>query len=105
MYLTNDLFRFNYDTDVYLTSSLIQELERDSSAQDHRTADIRIMSSQFNTLQRWFFETWTEYNECQNDYREKCKDKLNRQIQISEIQKIAAPIDHQDCRDFCQILA
>lgn len=49
-----------------------------------RPADIRIMSTQYQSLQCWFFETWTEYNECQSDYREKCKEKLTRQIQITE---------------------
>merc|ERR1740124_1935341 len=51
------------------------------------------MSSQYTTLQRWFFETWTEYNECQSDYREKCKEKLTRQIQITEKKVTPAEID------------
>ncbi|XP_063676339.1 syntaxin-like isoform X2 [Bolinopsis microptera] len=68
-------------------------VKADDSDQNHRTSDVRIMSSQYTTLQRWFFETWTEYNECQSDYREKCKEKLTRQIQITEKKVTPAEID------------
>ena len=67
--------------DVNLTT--LQALSQKKDAELKRPADIRIMSSQYTSLQCWFFETWTEYNECQSDYREKCKEKLTRQIQIS----------------------
>lgn len=59
-------------------------LAKKEGADKKRPADIRIMGSQYTSLQCWFFETWTEYNECQSDYREKCKEKLTRQIQITE---------------------
>ena len=67
-----------------LITPFVQALAKKEGADKKRPADIRIMGSQYTSLQCWFFETWTEYNECQSDYREKCKEKLTRQIQISE---------------------
>ena len=69
---------------VCLYVCLFQALSEKEGADKKRPADIRIMSSQYTSMQCWFFDTWTEYNECQSDYREKCKEKLTRQIQISE---------------------
>ncbi|KAL5264524.1 hypothetical protein ACHWQZ_G005573 [Mnemiopsis leidyi] len=82
-----DEIRRLFDTVKEALKKMEQESNALSDKKDaelKRPADIRIMSSQYTSLQCWFFETWTEYNECQSDYREKCKEKLTRQIQITE---------------------
>jgi len=67
------------------TFTNVEEKDRGDveTGQSDRPADIRIMKSQFQQLQCSFFEVWTDYNECQSNYREKCKEKLMRQIQIT----------------------
>jgi len=85
--LAMDEIRRLFDTVKEALKRMEQEskaLSQKKDAELKRPADIRIMSSQYTSLQCWFFETWTEYNECQSDYREKCKEKLTRQIQITE---------------------
>lgn len=82
-----DEIRKLFDTVKSALKDMEQQSERlakKEGAGSKRPADIRIMASQYTSLQCWFFETWTEYNECQSDYREKSKEKLMRQIQITE---------------------
>lgn len=48
------------------------------------SADLRIRKTQHSTLSRKFVEVMTEYNRTQTDYRERCKGRIQRQLEISE---------------------
>lgn len=41
--------------------------------------------SQHSTLSRKFVEVMSEYNATQSDYRERCKGRIQRQLEISEL--------------------
>lgn len=47
------------------------------------SADLRIRKTQHSTLSRKFVEVMTEYNRTQTDYRERCKDRIQRQLEIT----------------------
>lgn len=47
------------------------------------SADLRIRKTQHSTLSRKFVEVMTEYNRTQTDYRERCKDRIARQLEIT----------------------
>jgi len=47
------------------------------------SADLRIRKTQHSTLSRKFVEVMTEYNRTQTDYRERCKGRIQRQLEIS----------------------
>lgn len=42
------------------------------------------LSLQHSTLSRKFVEVMSEYNTTQSDYRERCKGRIQRQLEISE---------------------
>lgn len=44
----------------------------------------RMKKTQHSTLSRLFVETMTEYSNVQNDYRDRCKARIQRQLAISE---------------------
>ena len=46
-------------------------------------ADLRIRKTQHSTLSRKFVEVMTEYNRTQTDYRERCKSRIQRQLEIT----------------------
>lgn len=43
-----------------------------------------LVSVQHSTLSRKFVEVMTEYNTTQSKYRDRCKDRIQRQLEISE---------------------
>lgn len=43
-----------------------------------------ILDPQHSTLSRKFVEVMSEYNATQSDYRERCKGRIQRQLEISE---------------------
>ncbi|XP_042870810.1 syntaxin-1A-like isoform X4 [Penaeus japonicus] len=47
------------------------------------SADLRIKKTQHSTLSRKFVEVMTEYNRTQTDYRERCKGRIQRQLEIT----------------------
>ncbi|XP_061417199.1 syntaxin-1A-like [Lethenteron reissneri] len=47
------------------------------------SADMRIRKTQHSTLSRKFVEVMSEYNATQSDYRERCKQRIQRQLQIT----------------------
>ncbi|CAH1122849.1 unnamed protein product [Ceutorhynchus assimilis] len=47
------------------------------------SADLRIRKIQQSTLSRKFVEVMTEYNRTQTDYRERCKARIMRQLEIT----------------------
>ncbi|EEC18587.1 syntaxin, putative [Ixodes scapularis] len=62
-------------------------MEQNIDQEDHlvgsRSAELRIRKTQHSTLSRKFVEEMTEYNKIQNDYRERCKDRIKRQLEIT----------------------
>lgn len=48
------------------------------------SAELRIKKTQQSTLSRKFVEVMTEYNRTQTDYRERCKSRIQRQLEISK---------------------
>merc|ERR1719317_169664 len=47
------------------------------------SAELRIKKTQHSTLSRKFVEVMTEYNRTQTDYRERCKSRIQRQLEIT----------------------
>jgi len=47
------------------------------------SAELRIKKTQQSTLSRKFVEVMTEYNRTQTDYRERCKSRIQRQLEIT----------------------
>ena len=56
-----------------------------SEAQEREksSADLRIRKTQHSTLSRKFIEVMSDYNKTQNDYREGCKNRIQRQLEIT----------------------
>lgn len=61
-----------------------QNIEQEEQA-NKSSADLRIRRTQHSTLSRKFVEVMTEYNRTQTDYRERCKGRIQRQLEISEL--------------------
>lgn len=62
-------------------------IEQNIEQEEHTnksSADLRIRKTQHSTLSRKFVEVMTEYNRTQTDYRERCKGRIQRQLEISE---------------------
>lgn len=57
------------------------------SANQGNFADIRIKKCQHAALSREFVEVMTEYNKIQNDYRDRCKNRIKRQLEITNTEK------------------
>ncbi|CAJ0598253.1 unnamed protein product [Cylicocyclus nassatus] len=57
-------------------------IEHDESA-GAGNADLRIRKTQHSTLSRRFVEVMTDYNKTQTDYRERCKGRIQRQLDIA----------------------
>ncbi|VDD90290.1 unnamed protein product [Enterobius vermicularis] len=47
------------------------------------SADLRIRKTQHASLSRKFVEVMTDYNKTQTDYRERCKGRIQRQLDIA----------------------
>lgn len=60
-----------------------QNIEQEEQT-NKSSADLRIRKTQHSTLSRKFVEVMTEYNRTQTDYRERCKGRIQRQLEISE---------------------
>lgn len=58
-------------------------IEHDENQQGGH-ADLRIRKTQHSTLSRRFVEVMTDYNKTQTDYRERCKGRIQRQLDIGE---------------------
>lgn len=59
-----------------------QSIEQEESAKMN-SADVRIRKTQHSTLSRKFVEVMTDYNSTQTDYRERCKGRIQRQLEIT----------------------
>lgn len=68
-------------------------IEQNIEQEEHTnksSADLRIRKTQHSTLSRKFVEVMTEYNRTQTDYRERCKGRIQRQLEISEYMSLCA---------------
>lgn len=59
-----------------------QNIEQEEQV-NKASADLRIRKTQHSTLSRKFVEVMTEYNRTQTDYRERCKGRIIRQLEIT----------------------
>uniref|UniRef100_UPI00358E85D8 syntaxin-1A n=1 Tax=Myxine glutinosa TaxID=7769 RepID=UPI00358E85D8 len=59
-----------------------QDIEKEET-ENRSSADLRIRKTQHSTLSRKFVEVMTEYNSTQTDYRERCKNRIQRQLEIT----------------------
>nr|XP_057935833.1 syntaxin-1A isoform X1 [Doryrhamphus excisus] len=62
--------------------SILHTIEQEES-QNRSSADLRIRKTQHSTLSRKFVEVMSEYNTTQSDYRERCKGRIQRQLEIT----------------------
>ncbi|XP_076333534.1 syntaxin-like [Tachypleus tridentatus] len=58
-------------------------IEQDEQADTSSPADLRIRKTQHTALSRKFVEIMTDYNKTQTDYRDRCKDRIQRQLEIT----------------------
>ncbi|TNN80371.1 Syntaxin-1A [Liparis tanakae] len=61
----------------------IQQIIEQEESQNKSSADLRIRKTQHSTLSRKFVEVMSEYNTTQSDYRERCKGRIQRQLEIT----------------------
>ena len=59
-----------------------QNIEQEEKV-NKASADLRIRKTQHSSLSRKFVEVMTEYNRTQTDYRERCKARIQRQLEIT----------------------
>ncbi|XP_028400546.1 syntaxin-like [Dendronephthya gigantea] len=60
-----------------------QTIQEDQSNQSVQVANSRIRKSQHAALSRDFVDVMSEYNTIQVGYREKCKERIQRQLEIT----------------------
>lgn len=64
----------------------LKVIEQNIEQEEHSnksSADLRIRKTQHATLSRKFVEVMNVYNACQIDYRERCKGRIQRQLEIT----------------------
>lgn len=59
-----------------------QQILKDEETNKFST-DLRIRKTQHATLSRKFVEVMNDYNSCQVDYRDRCKARIQRQLEIT----------------------
>lgn len=62
---------------------LKQEIDSEEQGPNRNTADFRIKKAQYATLSRKFHDVMSEYNQVQEDYRDKCKERIQRQLKYT----------------------
>ena len=58
-----------------------------SKKENPTSAEVRIRQMQYEALSRMFVDVMIECNSAQAHYREKCKEKLKRQLEIRMMRK------------------
>lgn len=58
--------------------------QQEQTAMNNSNVDMRMQKTQHSTLLRAFVEVMTDYNATQTDYRERCKGRIQRQLEISK---------------------
>ncbi|XP_056329559.1 syntaxin-1A isoform X1 [Danio aesculapii] len=61
----------------------IQQSIEQEEAFNGQSADVRIRKTQHSTLSRKFVEVMSEYNTAQSEYKERCKGRIQRQLEIT----------------------
>ena len=61
----------------------IEQIIKEEEQQNKSSADFRIRKTQHSTLSCKFVEVMSEYNRTQIDYRERCKSRIQRQLEIT----------------------
>ncbi|XP_045173197.1 syntaxin-like isoform X2 [Mercenaria mercenaria] len=64
----------------------LKVIEQNIEQEEHSsksTADLRIRKTQYSTISRKFVETMNTYNTAQIDYRDRCKARIQRQMEIT----------------------
>uniref|UniRef100_A0A0K2VH59 t-SNARE coiled-coil homology domain-containing protein n=2 Tax=Lepeophtheirus salmonis TaxID=72036 RepID=A0A0K2VH59_LEPSM len=64
----------------------LKVIEQNIEQEEHvnkASVDLRIRKTQHSTLSRKFVEVMTEYNRTQTDYRERCKGRIQRHLEIT----------------------
>ena len=69
---------------IIVSFSVIEQNIEQEEQTNKSSADLRIRKTQHSTLSRKFVEVMTEYNRTQTDYRERCKARIQRQLEISK---------------------
>ncbi|KAF4073511.1 hypothetical protein AMELA_G00244040 [Ameiurus melas] len=68
---------------VRLKLKAIEQSIEQEEVMNRSSADLRIRKTQHSTLSRKFVEVMTEYNTTQSKYRDRCKDRIQRQLEIT----------------------
>ncbi|NXL70050.1 STX1A protein, partial [Leptocoma aspasia] len=68
--------------DAQAMAGIEQSIEQEEGL-NRSSADLRIRKTQHSTLSRKFVEVMSEYNATQTDYRERCKGRIQRQLEIT----------------------
>uniref|UniRef100_UPI00358E649A syntaxin-1A-like n=1 Tax=Myxine glutinosa TaxID=7769 RepID=UPI00358E649A len=58
------------------------------------SADLRIRKTQHSTLSRKFVEVMSKYNTTQSNYRERCKNRIQRQLEITGKATTSEELEH-----------
>ncbi|XP_065830404.1 syntaxin-1A-like [Oscarella lobularis] len=74
-----------------------KKIEEEQKGDSRHSADLRIYKAQHATLVRKFTSVLEDYNAVQMDYREKCKNRIRRQLTITDKQK--SPEEVEDMLD------
>ena len=69
-----------------------QEIEKMEESGE-QSADLRIRKTQHSMLVQKFVHTMTDYNQTQVDYRERCKSRIQRQLEIAGKQTTAEEVE------------
>ena len=73
---------FQYSLSLFFLLVIEQSIEQEERV-NKASADLRIRKTQHSSLSRKFVEVMTEYNRTQTDYRERCKARIQRQMEIT----------------------
>ncbi|NWY07088.1 STX1A protein, partial [Nothoprocta ornata] len=68
---------------IFLPQTGIEQSIEQEEGLNRSSADLRIRKTQHSTLSRKFVEVMSEYNATQTDYRERCKGRIQRQLEIT----------------------
>ena len=68
----------------FLNDSVMEQGIEQLEQSNVMSADFRIRKTQHSMLSQKFVEVMTDYNKTQTDYRERCKARIQRQLEISE---------------------
>ena len=69
--------------DINVTDSRISYTIKQVEPSKRTGAEYRMKKTQHSMLSQKIVAVMTEYNRMQNDYREKCKQRIQRQLEIS----------------------